>query len=49
MTDDMYKVFKQRVFEASATTNKHLSVSFNKSKVPFKDFEGFCKMFLNDD
>lgn len=38
MSDDMYKVFKQRVYESSATTNKNLSVHLNKTKVPFKDF-----------
>ena len=46
LTDDIYQLFEKRVYDASATTNKDVSVYFNDKKIPIKDFEKYTDLFL---
>lgn len=44
-------MFYLRVLQASATTGKDLKLFFNDNKraIDVKDFESYCKLFLDDD
>lgn len=47
MTDDMYELFKRRTIDAAACTNKNVSVYFNDTKLPVKDFEKYAELFID--
>jgi DNA topoisomerase-2 len=46
MTDDIYKLFKRRVYDVSACTDASVNVYFNDKKINVKDFEKYCDLFL---
>ena len=48
MTDDIYDLFKRRIIDACATTNKEVSVWFNDEKLLIKDFEKYGELFIED-
>tara|TARA_B000000437_G_scaffold219375_2_gene201131 strand:- start:1021 stop:4539 length:3519 start_codon:yes stop_codon:yes gene_type:complete len=48
MTDDIYNLFKRRIIDACATTNKEVSVWFNDEKLLIKDFEKYGELFIED-
>lgn len=47
MTDDIYELFHRRVYDAAAVTPKDVAVYFNGEKLPIKDFEKYCDLFLD--
>ena len=47
MTDDIYKLFKRRVYDVSACTDASVNVYFNDKKINVKDFEKYCDLFLD--
>ena len=46
LTEDMFYLFKRRVYDACATTMKDVSIYFNGVKLPVKDFEKYADLFL---
>jgi len=47
MTDDMYELFKKRVYDVSACTNASVNVYLNDIKIPIKDFEKYVDLYLD--
>ena len=47
MTDDIYNLFKRRVYDVSACTDASVSVYFNDKKINIKDFEKYTDLFLD--
>ena len=47
LTDDMYKLFKRRVYDVSACTDTTVNVYFNDVKINIKDFEKYSDLFLD--
>ena len=47
MTDDIYDLFKRRVYDVSACTDASVSVHLNDNKIPVKDFEKYVDLFLD--
>jgi len=48
MNEDIINLFKTRVYEGSAITDKRISISFNNERVPIKTFQDYIKMFKVD-
>lgn len=46
MTDDIYNLFKRRVYDVSACTDATVSVYLNDKKIGVKDFEKYTDLFL---
>lgn len=44
-----YKIMERRVYDLSACTRKDVSVFFNNTKIPFKLFDDYVKLYLDDD
>ena len=47
ITEDIYKLFKRRVYDVSACTDPAVNVYFNDKKINIKDFEKYCDLFLD--
>jgi DNA topoisomerase-2 len=47
ITDDIYKLFKRRVYDVSACTDASVNVYFNDKKINIKDFEKYSDLFLD--
>jgi len=47
MTDDIYDLFKRRVYDVSASTDVSVNVYLNDDKIPVKDFEKYADLFLD--
>jgi DNA topoisomerase-2 len=47
MTDDIYDLFKRRVYDVSACTEASVSVYLNDNKIAVKDFEKYVDLFLD--
>jgi len=47
LTDDIYDLFKRRVYDVSACTESSVSVYLNDNKIPIKDFEKYADLFLD--
>ena len=47
MTDDIYSLFKRRVYDVSACTDASVAVYFNDKKINIKDFEKYTDLFLD--
>ncbi len=47
MTDDIYDLFKRRVYDVSACTDSSVSVYMNDIKISVKDFEKYADLFLD--
>lgn len=45
-SQDMIKLFKKRVYDASAVTNNNVSVYLNGEKLEFKGFEKYIDLYL---
>jgi DNA topoisomerase-2 len=46
---DMLAMFKKRVFDIAAVTNKNVKVSFNGELLPVKTFKQYISMYIGDD
>lgn len=47
LTDDIYDLFKRRVYDVSACTDASVNVYLNDAKIPIKDFEKYADLFLD--
>jgi|LakMenEpi03Aug12_release.lakeMendotaPanAssembly.Ray.scaffolds.fasta_scaffold01811_12 DNA topoisomerase-2 len=47
MSDDIYDLFKRRVYDVSACTDSTVNVYLNDIKIPVKDFEKYADLFLD--
>ena len=47
LTDDIYDLFKRRVYDVSACTDASVNVYLNDIKIPIKDFEKYADLFLD--
>jgi len=47
LTDDIYDLFKRRVYDVSACTDASVNVYLNDIKVHIKDFEKYADLFLD--
>ena len=47
MSDDIYDLFKRRVYDVSACTDSSVNVYLNDIKIPVKDFEKYSDLFLD--
>ena len=47
ITEDIYKLFKRRVYDVSACTDVSVNVYFNDKKINIKDFEKYADLFLD--
>ena len=48
LTDDMYNLFKKRVYDIAAVTGKKVRVRFNDEVVPVKTFENYINMYIGE-
>jgi DNA topoisomerase-2 len=47
ITEDIYNLFKRRVYDVSACTDTSVNVYFNDKKINIKDFEKYTDLFLD--
>ncbi len=47
LTDDIYDLFKRRVYDVSACTDASVTVYLNDIKINIKDFEKYADLFLD--
>jgi DNA topoisomerase-2 len=46
LDEDTYLLFKTRIYDGSAITNKGVSVYFDSEKIPVKDFESYVNLYI---
>lgn len=46
LNDDMYNLFKKRVYDIAAVTGKKIKVTFNGEEVPVNTFEKYIDMYI---
>lgn len=46
LTDDMISLFKRRVYDIAAITNKKLKVKYNDAIIPIKNFQNYVDMYI---
>jgi DNA topoisomerase-2 len=46
LTDDMYKMFEKRVYDACAVTNNKVSIYLNDQKIDCKNFEKYVDLYI---
>lgn len=49
ISEDMMNVFKKRVYDIAAVTDKNVKVSFNGEILPIKTFKQYTTMFIGED
>lgn len=48
LTPDILNLFKKRVYDISAVTDKNIKVKYNNSQIPIKHFEQYIDMYIGD-
>ena len=48
LTDDMIKLFKRRVYDIAAITNKKVKVRYNNELIPVKNFQQYIDMYIGE-
>lgn len=48
LTNDLYSLFRKRVYDACATTETTVSVYFNDEKIEIKSFERYVDLYIGD-
>lgn len=48
LTDDMYELFRRRVYDACATTDPSIAIYFNGKKIEVKDFEKYVDLYIGN-
>ena len=48
LTDDMISIFKRRVYDIAAVTDKNVKVKLNGSLIPLKTFQQYVKLVVGD-
>lgn len=48
LTEDMLNLFKRRIYDIAAVTNKNIKVKLNLQLVPIKTFQQYVKMIISD-
>ena len=46
LEDDIFELFKKRVYDLAGVVGKKLRVSFNKQKIEIDNFRAYCQYFL---
>ena len=46
LTDDMISLFKRRVYDICAVTNKNIKVKYNDKQIPIKSFEQYINLYI---
>jgi DNA topoisomerase-2 len=46
--EDIYLLFRTKVYDGSAVTNKRVSVFFDSEKIPIKDFESYTNLYISN-
>ena len=49
LTDDMIKLFKRRIYDIAAVTNKTIKVKLNSQIIPVKNFQQYVKLIVGDE
>jgi DNA topoisomerase-2 len=49
LTPDIISLFKKRVYDIAAVTDKAVKVKYNSELVPVKNFKGYIDMYIGDD
>ena len=49
LTSDMIKLFKRRIYDIAAVTNKTIKVKLNSQIIPVKNFQQYIKLITTDD
>uniref|UniRef100_A0A6C0I804 DNA topoisomerase (ATP-hydrolyzing) n=1 Tax=viral metagenome TaxID=1070528 RepID=A0A6C0I804_9ZZZZ len=47
LDEDTYNIFKTRVYDGSAITNKNVTVYFDNEKIPVKDFQAYVGLYTS--
>lgn len=48
LSEDMLNLFKRRIYDIAAVTNKNIKVKLNSELVPIKTFQQYVKMIITD-
>ena len=48
LSEDMLNLFKRRIYDIAAVTNKNIKVKLNSQLVPIKTFQQYVKMIITD-
>ena len=48
LTDDMINIFKRRVYDIAAITDKNVKVKLNGTLIPLKNFQQYVKLVVGD-
>lgn len=48
LTDDMISIFKRRVYDIAAVTDKNVKVKLNGNLIPLKNFQQYVKLVVGD-
>ena len=48
LSEDMLNLFKRRIYDIAAVTNKNIKVKLNSQLVPIKTFQQYVKMIISD-
>ena len=48
LTDDMISIFKRRVYDIAAVTDKNVKVKLNGTLIPLKNFQQYVKLVVGD-
>lgn len=48
LTDDMIKLFKRRVYDIAAITNKKVKVRYNNELIPVKNFQQYIDLYIGE-
>lgn len=48
LTPDMLNLFKRRIYDIAAVTNKNIKVKINSEVIPIKTFQQYVKMIISD-
>ena len=49
LTSDMLKLFKRRIYDIAAVTDKSIKVKLNSTVIPVKNFQQYVKLIVKDD
>ena len=48
LSDDMIALFKKRVYDISAVTDKGLKIKYNSNLIPIKNFQQYIDLYIGD-
>ena len=48
ITDDMFNLFKKRIYDIAAITDKSVKVQFNNQNIPIRNFEQYINLYIGN-